>query len=96
MSVPLAQALADVELEVGQTYRCRVRGRRVELKVLPESSNEPAATLNYTLSEIHPDDIRLDPWCELPSPEPVSRVLPRTIVSHPFDVPEIPNEEELS
>ena len=34
MSIALADALEDVELEEGRTYRCEVHGRQIEVRVL--------------------------------------------------------------
>ena len=87
MSMSLADALEEVELEAGQTYCCEVRGRRVELRVL-EDQRQPES------SGLHPNDIMLDAWCELPRPTPLSRSVPRAIASHPFDIPEIPTDED--
>ena len=36
MSMSLAEALKDVELELGETYHCEIGGRTVELRVLPD------------------------------------------------------------
>ena len=85
MSIALADALVDVDLEVGQTYHCEVHGRQVELRVLakPETSRG--------LSE---DDVMLDPWCELPSPPAVGVLSSRLVERLPFDVPEIPADED--
>ena len=38
MSIALADALEDVELEEGRTYRCEVHGRQVEVRVLSRPS----------------------------------------------------------
>jgi hypothetical protein len=34
MSIPLAEALDQVDLKAGRVYRCRVKGYWVELRVL--------------------------------------------------------------
>ena len=86
MSISLADALEEVELEPGQTYSCEVRGRHVEVHVFHKS---PTARAETGLPE---EDVMLDPWCELPSPAPLSRVVPRLVESLPFDIPEIPRE----
>jgi hypothetical protein len=41
MSIALADALENVELEEGRTYRCEVHGRQVEVRVL---TNPPTST----------------------------------------------------
>ena len=38
MSATLSEALQDVELEAGRTYRFEVKGRWVELRVLAEEA----------------------------------------------------------
>ena len=94
MSISLVDALEDVELEAGRTYRCAVRGRRVELRVLPEPTDERAAVGQSAVTGgVRDEDIRLDPWCDLPWPVSLSRVTPRTVTSLPLDIPEIPSDE---
>jgi len=89
MGIPLAEALAQVELEVGRTYRCEVKGRVVELRVLPIPPELRPAPLVE-------DDIMLDPWVELPGPESSAGnvVLSRLDKPDPPDIPDIPQEEE--
>jgi hypothetical protein len=81
MSTSLADALHDVELESGRTYRCRVKELWVELRVLGPVV-EPAAT---PLPEA---DVRLDAWTELPA-SPGGFV----ISAHrgPPDLPDVPD-----
>ena len=88
MSISLADALEEVELESGQTYCCEVHGRRVELRVLDDQ--HPPEN-----SGLHPDDIMLDAWCELPGPLPVGVIQSRLIDCIPFDIPEIPTDEDF-
>ena len=93
MSISLADALEDVELEAGRTYHCEVRGRQVELRVLPVPPATPSIALASTQTGgLRDEDVRLDPWCDLPPPRPLSRVIPRSVASLPFDIPEIPSE----
>ncbi|MCY2988301.1 MAG: hypothetical protein NTY19_10630 [Planctomycetota bacterium] len=66
MSLSLMDALAEVDLAPGQTYRCVVNGCRVVLQVLPESS----------LASWPPSgdaDVPLDDPFEHPFPEPTLR-----------------------
>lgn len=93
MSISLADALEEVELEPGRVYECNVRGRHVELRVSPDPSTRTTPEESAEDSALDPNDIRLDAWCELPSPKPLSRVIPRPIARHPFDIPEIPHED---
>jgi len=67
MSLSLMDALAEVDLAPGQTYRCVVKGCRVELQVFPESS--PARWAPTGDGEVPLDD----PF-EHPFPEPARRI----------------------
>ncbi len=95
MSISLADALEEVELEPGRTYECEVRGRHVELRVFdappPVRNHLPFATT----PGLHEADIRLDPWCELPSPPAVGWLTSELGESPPIDIPEIPTDEDL-
>lgn len=55
MSLSLAEALADVDLQPGQTYRVTVNGRTVEVRVLDD---EPTPELAA--------QVMLQPWVEFP------------------------------
>jgi hypothetical protein len=86
MNIPLADALAQVELEAGRVYRCEVKGRKVEVRVLEEAPAAlPAAALEA--------DTRLDPWVEFPLPSGSFNVLAKPGALPPPDIPEIPTEE---
>ena len=61
MSLSIAEALEQVELEPGQIYSCQVKGHWVELRVL-EQGEDPRSSL------IDQSDIMLDSWAELPRP----------------------------
>jgi len=86
MSMPLADALAQVDLEAGRVYCCEVKGRKVEVRVLEEV---PASMLPAPLSEA---DIMLDPWVEFPLPSGTFKVLAK-LGAVPTDVPGMPTEE---
>ena len=58
----LSEALAQVDLQEGQTYDCVVNGKRVTVRVAPRSSIAPSVRYDES-------DVMLDPWCELPSQE---------------------------
>ena len=81
MATSLAEALHDVELESGRTYRCKVKELWVELRVLGALA-EPATT------RIPESDVRLDAWVELPAPPGGVVVSPQL---GPPDLPDIPN-----
>jgi hypothetical protein len=86
MSMPLADALAQVDLEAGRVYRCEVKGRKVEVRVLEEVS---PSMLPTPLIET---DIMLDPWVEFPLPWGTFKGVAKFGVLPP-DVPEIPTDE---
>ena len=88
MSLSLAEALEQVELEPGRIYSCRVKGHWVELRVL-EPGVDPK-------SVVDPSDIMLDPWVELPPPTPTIRVLGRYGPLPPPDIPPMPTDGEES
>ncbi len=84
MSVPLTEALEQVDLQPGKTYSCRVKNLWVELRVRP-AGPELAARFDES-------DVMLDPCVELPAPPVTGRHRPKlTEPPHP-DVPEIPSD----
>ena len=87
MSVTLEEALREVELEVGRTYYCQVRGHWVELRVLGPDAPE-------FVSSFSESDVMLDPWVEFPPPEPRGQHLSHLGELPPPDVPEIPGDGE--
>jgi hypothetical protein len=89
MSISLVDALEDVELEAGQTYRCEVRGHQVELHVLAA----PTVNRRNDSTALSDDDVMLDAWCELPRPPVIRRVIAKRVDQLPFDIPHIPPEE---
>lgn len=71
MSIALADALEDVELEEGRTYRCEVHGRQVEVRVLANpmsSANLRNAGMMLDSNDVHArlEDIRnlKDGWLD--------------------------------
>jgi hypothetical protein len=86
MSISLADALAQVDLEAGRVYRCAVKGRNVEVRVLEAI---PAALLPAPLVE---SDIMLDPWVEFPLPSGTFHGMAKP-GALPLDIPEMPGEE---
>lgn len=74
MSMPLANALAQVDLEAGRVYRCEVKGRKVKVRVLEEV---PASMLPAPLVE---SDIMLDPWVEFPLPAGTFKVMAKLVL----------------
>ena len=91
MSLSLAEALqhVDLDFQVGQSYRCEVQGKLVELRVVEQV---PA-----NASRLDVSDVMLDPWVEFPPPnaDPRIRVRIQSDARLPVDVPQIPHDEEL-
>lgn len=89
MSTPLSEALRDVELQPGDTYRCEIGGYTVEVRVLPGSPNT-----ENDLPGIPESDVMLDAWLELPDlrrrASGFSRLGPPIVP----DVPLIPHDED--
>jgi hypothetical protein len=85
MTIALADALAQVELEPGKTYRCQVKGRWVELRVLDGS---PAGLAK----PYSPAEVMLDSCLELPGPTVAATVQARPGKPIPFDAPDIPED----
>jgi hypothetical protein len=87
MSLSLVEALGQVDLEAGRVYRCRVKGRMVELRVLEPGQAPPLARYDES-------DVMLDPWVELPPPTPLFSVTGEFGPLPLPDVPEIPVEDD--
>jgi hypothetical protein len=89
MSVSLTEALRDVDLQPGQTYRCEVRGQNAELRVLaPEANGDDAE------SAIPAAEVMLEPWLELPELACRANGFSRLTGSLPPDIPAIPHDGE--
>jgi hypothetical protein len=85
MSIPLADALSNVNLEAGHIYQCRVGSLLVEVRV--EDSSCGALP-----SPIQPADLMLDPWTDLPAP-PVRGIVAAVSASPVLpDPPVIPSD----
>jgi hypothetical protein len=87
MATSIAEALHNVELETGRTYRCRVKEFWVELRVLGPAT-EPGATMNLEA------DVPMDAWTELPAPSGGRTVTLRKGPPDLPDPPDIPAEED--
>lgn len=93
----LAEALENVDLEPGQTYRCNARGHIVEVRVSSDADDEgTTATARKRLltKNLCDEDIMLDAWCELPGPTPKFTVTARPGTRLMPDIPEIPRDED--
>jgi len=89
MVTSLAEALNNVELETGRTYRCRVKEFWVELRVLGPA-NESSATTSLQA------DVPMDAWTELPEPSGGFIVPSRRGPPDVPDIPEIPQDENAA
>jgi len=87
MSLSLAEALDQVDLEAGQVYRCQVKGCWIELRVLVPSKNPKPSPFDES-------DIMLDPWVEFPRPTSTIRVRAKAGSLPLPDAPEIPPDSE--
>ncbi len=87
MSIPLTEALEQVDLQPGRNYSCRVKNLWVELRVRP-AAPELAARFDES-------DVMLDAWVELPRPEPLARISLKQVPPRLPDVPHIPTDEEI-
>lgn len=82
MSVSLADALRQVDLQGGRIYQCQVGRFRVEVRV------EEAAP-QILPAPLQPADIMLDPWTDLPAPQP-------TVILHAsLGPPVLPDRPDL-
>jgi hypothetical protein len=85
----LANALAEVPLESEKTFFCKVRGRKVKVRVEVVDRLPPAGPV-----EIEDPGPMLTSWVDLPLPEPTFRGVARLTEPPLPDVPEIPHDEE--
>jgi hypothetical protein len=83
MSMPLAEALEQVDLDAGSVYRCQVKGRWVKVRVF--TTEPPGLAKPFVAS-----DVMIDPWVELPGVSFVRRFPARRGLDFSFDVPNIP------
>ena len=86
MSTSLIEALEQVDLRPGNTYRCRVKGRWVEVRVLDSAPAKLAKPFSET-------DVLHEPWVELPAPISTIRCPAKPNGYLPFDLPSIPAED---
>jgi len=87
MSLSLAEALRQVDLEAGRVYRCHVKDKWVELRVVGPEESSP-------LSTYHESDVMLDPWIEFPHPKSGIRLRAKPGTLPLPDVPEIPTDDD--
>ena len=85
MSMSLEEALKQVSLEPGRSYRLQIEGKWVEVKV--DSSRNDAPAIPET-------DIMLEPWVELPGLQGGVCTISRVGKLPPPDPPIIPLDHE--
>lgn len=85
MSLSLVEALGQVDLEPGRVYRCHVKGRWVELRVLEAGRVSPSTRYDES-------DVMLDPWVEFPQPTAKFSVRGEFGPAPLPDVPELPGD----
>jgi hypothetical protein len=89
MSLSIAEALEQVDLEPGQVYSCQVKGNWIELRVLP-AGEQPKPV------DVDDSEIMLVPWVRLPRPAPAFQVLGEYAPPRQPYIPEIPRDEDES
>jgi len=89
MNTSLAEALQQLNLEAG-TYHFHLKAHDIEIRVVERKPPAPITAAKY-----HENDIMLEPWVELPTPEPLGTVMAYPAPPPPPDIPEIPGEDEL-
>lgn len=87
MRISLEQALQDVDLRPGQTYRCVVRNQIVEVQVL--SAITSPEERSSVLDEFKPESLAPhDAWMELPEPQTLGLVRARPGSPERPDIPD--------
>lgn len=83
MSISLADALRQVDLQAGQVYQYQIGQFRVEVRVEDTAAQLLPAPLEST-------DVMLDPWTDLPVPQ--STAILQAVPGSPVlpDLPDLP------
>lgn len=89
----LVEALKLVKLGPGRTS-CRVNGWEVEVRVQPAPAVEPVKKEDESETSLYEENMMLEPWVELPGPEPTFSGFAKPGPLPQPDLPEIPSEEE--
>jgi hypothetical protein len=85
MSLSLVEAPGQVDLEAGRVYRCQVKDKLVEIRVLMTGQPQPSTLFDES-------DVMLDPWVEFPRPTSLFTVKGELGPMPLPDVPEIPDD----
>ncbi len=89
MSNPLAEALGQANLGPG-TYHFHLKDHDIEIRVVPRKASEPIPAARFDEA-----DVMLEPWVELPSPQPIGQVMAYPAPPPLPDIPQIPGEDDL-
>ncbi len=95
MSTLLAEAIGQLNLRPGQTFRTTVQGNEVEVRILPAVPEpRPVETPAVEDESQFAQMVMLEPWFEFPDPPAlcVVRAIPGPI--DPMDPPILPPEDE--
>ena len=84
MSISLADALRQVDLQGGRVYQCQVGRFRVELRIEETPPSLLPAPLQST-------DVMLNPWTDLPAPESIAVV---QAMPGPPVLPDLPSDAQ--
>ena len=90
MNALLTQAIGQLHLQPGQTYRTTVNGQEVEVRILETKS--PRTEVPSQLAEEGMSELYL----EIPEPNEVHILRPSAGPADPFDAPILPAEEETA
>jgi hypothetical protein len=90
MNISLGETLRQLNLQPG-TYHFHLKAHDIEIRVVERKTPEPITAAQYD-----EDDVMLEPWVELPTPEPLGTVMAYPAPPPPPDIPEIPDEDDLS
>ena len=92
MNTLLGEALEQLDLEPGQSYRTAVKGYEVEVRVLGKVAEKPSEAE----ATLYADGRMLDPWFTIPNPPSAMTVIAWAGEPLPFDRPDIPEEDEVT
>jgi len=89
MSLSLAEALGQVDLVAGRIYRCHVKDKWVEIRVLGHAEIPPVSSYDDS-------DEMLDPWVEFPRPTAGIRLRAQPGTLPLPDVPQVLADDDLT
>ena len=87
MSISIADALRQVDLRGGRVYQCQVGRFRVEVRV--DETMPPLVP-----APLEASDVMLDPWTDLPGPQPTAVFQATPGPALLPDFPDLPTDAE--